>query len=189
MTTMDASQRALVDLRAALGSEHGFSPSTLSVFKASADNSALAARLAGLPAGASGWVGTTDAVYVAVAGDWVRVAGRRQHASPTTEHVCARILVGEIALDDASSLHMRRIGADLALFRLVEGGGGALTGDTPTHTDVPVLVQGHRRLSTERRIGLRHLRYRVAWHLDRQACAPPLPVWRPWLARFCGWED
>lgn len=192
MITSDPTS-CIADLAAALDHPSNLLAGTavVSVARRSVSASGLASLLAALPATANGWVSTTDAVYACREGGWLRVSGIGDKDALPTEAGCARVLTGEIALDSTTSLHLRRLGTELTLFRIVEGGGAliATSDEVVTASAVPVVTFSHVHVSTERSLGMKHLRYSVAWRSELQPNNDSTPVWRPWLARFCGWED
>jgi hypothetical protein len=192
MSTSDPAS-CIADLEAALKdpSKLSVATSVVSVARRSVSASGLASLLADLPASTNGWVSTTDAVYAYREGRWVHVSGIGDKAALPTEAGCARVLTGELALDGATSLHLRQLGTGLTLFRIVEGKRplNPTSEEVVTAEAVPVVTFSHVHVSTERTAGMKHLRYSVAWRSELQPGPDSVPVWRPWLARFCGWED
>ena len=136
-----------------------------------------AAAWLGELAGASGWLMLTESIFVLHAGRWRCVSGRDPGGEPTERDLAARVLEGEFALGSDQSVHVRRAGAELREYRVEESTSGT-----------SVLVQSRSQVSTERSPGLGRLRYRVAWRAETEG-DPGIAVLRPWVARFCGWED
>lgn len=134
-----------------------------------------AALLAGLGA-ADGWLMLPDAVFVLRDGAWTCVAGHDPGRSPAVAELADRVLEAEFVTGPTESLHLRRVRGQLRAFRLREGAGEA------------VLVEERRQVSTESARGLGRLRYRVAWRPVPEG-DPAVDVLRPWVARFCGWEE
>lgn len=148
----------------------------------------VAGMLGSLPEGASGWICAASAIRSLEGGGWRRVSPESGDASAPDPAFCATILAGEICLDASSSVHLRRVGPTLRLFRFTELAAETPGATAPGSEAVAVLVKEESFASTERRPGVRRLCYHTFWRAEPDG-EPTALIWRPWLSRFAGWEE
>lgn len=171
-----ASTQVLDDVAAILG-KRTLGTAVLTIHHEDLANGDASGTLAGLPAGAEGWICTGSAIHVRTGASWQLVSG-----TPSAAPDAREVISAEFRLDGTSSLHLRRVGGALRAYRYIEGdtSTGGVTAETLTE-DVTLL-------STEAQRMLRYRTYRKDTPHPVEG-GPSITTWEPWVSRFTGFTS
>lgn len=158
---LDTYPGATVAAPALIGLPRKFARGTIELATEPLSEPDIRLRLSALGSVSAGWVCTTD---------------RHQSLQDAVSLPAGVILSAEVALDSATSIHVRRRGRAWLWTRLTE----RLDNDASDYAFDDVL-------RSQSRNGYPALRYRTWWRAVATG-DPPVQVYAPYASRFVGWE-